>query len=175
MAEQAEQLVLSTEEPVLVSNRTQHLECGHFLDLFKMILVSQRIVISLLVSCVKVLYLQNMAIQLIYYHHLKLKHPKKYLEIIPTYASEAGRSQTINNAFLKTQKMSTSSREHHELTRAITVCLAKDMLPLYLVDKPGFRKMLEKFNSRYQIPQNDHFSRIAIPGLYNEPFLSKNL
>ena len=66
--------------------------------------------------------------------------------------------------------MSTSSREHHELTRAITVCLAKDMLP-----KPGFRKMLEKFNSRYQIPKNDHFSRIAIPGLYNEPFLSKNL
>ena len=99
-------------------------------------------------------------------HHLRPKHPKKYLEVKPTYASEPERSQTITNAFLKTQKMSTSSREHHELTRAITVCLAKDMLPLHLVDKPGFQKMLEKFNSSYQVPKKDHFSRIAIPGLY---------
>ena len=108
-----------------------------------MILVSHRIVISLLVKLCKSVVAAKYGNTTNLYHHLKLKHTKKYLEVKPTYASEAGRSQTITNALLKTQKMSTSSREHHELTRPITVCLAKDMLPLYFVDKPGFWKMLE--------------------------------
>ena len=168
MAEQAEQLVLSIEEPVLVSkqNTTSRVWTffGFIQDDFGKPKDCNKPTCKLCKSIVSAKYGNTTNL----YHHLKLKHPKKYLEVKPTYASEAGRSQTITNAFLKTQKMSTSSREHHELTRAITVCLAKDMLPLYLVDKPGFRKMLEKFNSRYQIPKKDHFSRIAIPGLYNE-------
>ena len=45
--------------------------------------------------------------------------------------------------------LSTSSREHKKLTKSVATSLAKDMLPLSTVDKPGFRTMVQKFNSRY--------------------------
>ena len=48
------------------------------------------------------------------------------------------------------------------------MCLAKDMLPLSTVDKPGFWAMLSKLNPRYDLPTRSYFSRIAIPALYHE-------
>ena len=60
------------------------------------------------------------------------------------------------------------SKEHKELTKAITYWLAKDMHPTYSVEKAGFRKMIQKFNPRYELPSRHHFSRIAIPVLYAE-------
>ena len=52
----------------------------------------------------------------------------------------------------KQKLLSTSSREHKELTKSVANCLAKDMLPLSTVDKPGFRAMLYMFNPRFQLP-----------------------
>ena len=42
------------------------------------------------------------------------------------------------------------------------------MLPIYTVEKPGFKQLLTKFDSRYQLPSRSYFSRTAIPGLYTQ-------
>ena len=68
----------------------------------------------------------------------------------------------------KNRKFDRSSREHKELTRSVTTCLAKDMLPLSTVDKPGFRAMILRLNPRYDLRTRSYFSRIAIPALYQE-------
>ena len=49
--------------------------------------------------------------------------------------------QTLVQWLSKTKKLSSTSKEHKHLTKAVTHFLVKDMLPPYLVDKPGFRKM----------------------------------
>ena len=36
-----------------------------------------------------------------------------------------------------------------------------------IVEKPGFKQMLESFDPRYQLPSRKHFSKIAIPALFN--------
>lgn len=37
---------------------------------------------------------------------------------------------------------------------------------MYTVEKPGFRKMLKIFDSRYQPPRRKYFTQTAIPSLY---------
>ena len=81
------------------------------------------------------------------YSHLKYKHPKEYLEVKPPLKrvsssssdSSSSTSQvSIVDAFEKCKVLSTTSREHKELTDAVARCLAKDCLPLYTVEKRGF-------------------------------------
>ena len=44
----------------------------------------------------------------------------------------------------------------------------KRHVTIYIVDKKGFREMVETLNPRYQLPHKDYFSRVAIPSLYEE-------
>jgi len=41
------------------------------------------------------------------------------------------------------------------------------MLPIYIVEKPGFKQMLETFDPRYQLPSRKYFSKATIPALFN--------
>ena len=41
------------------------------------------------------------------------------------------------------------------------------MLPVAIVEKSGFKKMLETFDPRYQLPSCKHISQVIIPALYN--------
>lgn len=54
------------------------------------------------------------------------------------------------------------------MTAAVTRYLAKEMVPIYTVNKASFRSMVETLNPRYDLPHKDYFSRIAIPCLYEE-------
>lgn len=54
------------------------------------------------------------------------------------------------------------------LTDSITTCLCKDMVPIYTVEKDGFRNMLKKFDSQYEIPSRKYFSGTAIPKMYGQ-------
>ena len=75
-----------------------------------------------------------------------------------------GQSQpTIAVAFDKCKPIDTKCKEHKALTDSITRCLAKDMLPINTVEKPGFKGMIGHFNPRYQLPSR---IRVAIPSLY---------
>ena len=54
------------------------------------------------------------------------------------------------------------------MTNSVAYCLARDMLPLSTVDKPGFRAMIHQFNPHYQLPTHKHFTKVAIPALVND-------
>ena len=74
----------------------------------------------------------------------------------------------IIDSLSKKQPLSSFSKEHKALTNSVAYCLARDMLPLSTVDKPGFRAMLYQFNPRYQLPTRKHFTKVAIPPLVND-------
>ena len=73
---------------------------------------------------------------------------------------------TIDVAMSKGEKYPRSSKRWQQLTDSVTHCLAKDMMPIYSVDKPGFRQMLERFDPKYALPTHKYFSKVAIPSLY---------
>ena len=54
------------------------------------------------------------------------------------------------------------------MTTSVARFLAKEMMPVFTVDKAGFRDMVQVLNPRFDLPHKDYFSRIAIPSLYEE-------
>lgn len=73
---------------------------------------------------------------------------------------------TIQSAFVRSQPYTHESRRWKELTNHVTCCLVADELPIYTVQKEGFKKMLKAFDSRYELPDQSYFSRKAVPELY---------
>ena len=47
---------------------------------------------------------------------------------------------TISRAFERARKYERGGKNWNELTDAVTFCLAKDMMPLYSVEKEGYSK-----------------------------------
>ncbi|XP_042359805.1 E3 SUMO-protein ligase ZBED1-like [Plectropomus leopardus] len=45
--------------------------------------------------------------------------------------------------------------------------IARDMVPIYTVEKPGFIHLLKVLDPRYVLPGSKHFSEVALPQLYN--------
>ena len=60
------------------------------------------------------------------------------------------------------------SRDYRRFTKAATNYIVKDVVPLYTVDKEGFRDVIYALNPRYQLPHKDYFNRVTIPSLYKE-------
>ena len=77
-------------------------------------------------------------------------------------------SQPLYNssAFQKGRKYEQSSKKWKQLTDSVTFRLAKDMLPLYSVEKERFRKMLNTLDPQYELQCHKYFSEIAVPALY---------
>ena len=72
----------------------------------------------------------------------------------------------IDVALSKGEKYPQSLKRWEQLTDSVTHYLAKDMMPIYSVDKQGFRRMLERFDPKYALPTHKYFSKVAIPSLY---------
>ena len=60
------------------------------------------------------------------------------------------------------------TKKWRDITNAVTFCLSKDSLPIYTVDKLGFRHLLEKMDPQYDLPSSKYLSKVAIPALYEE-------
>ena len=113
------------------------------------------------------------------YSHLKNKHPEEY-DIVQKAAANTSRKrqsdktqQSLQQSSLeatwdKIKLYSSSSHKYKDLTKSVTYCQAKYMLPISTVDKPGFKAMLRKFNPRYQLPNCSHFTKVSIPELVAE-------
>ena len=75
-----------------------------------------------------------------------------YAQIAPKAAKQSSSAQASLSAVIsKSTKCSPSSAQAKELNRAVTYYLAKDAVPLSMVDKPGFRCMVSKLNPCYQL------------------------
>ena len=105
--------------------------------------------------------------------HLRLKHPSVYAQssfITKPSSSKADSHQkgqiSIASLFAQSQPYDRKSKKWNSLTKVVTYCIVKDGLPLYTVEKEGFKKMLYKFDPRYEPPSRNYISRIAVPDLY---------
>ena len=54
-----------------------------------------------------------------------------------------------------------------QISDAITVYLAKDMVPVYTVEKSGFKQLVGTLDKQYKLPSRKYFTKTAIPTLYN--------
>ena len=88
---------------------------------------------------------------------------KDVMEIKPSQVSQ----QTITSSLLSVTPYEKTSKRHKDITQAITNFVAKDMLPVYTVEKDGFQKMLSVLDKRYHLPSSTYFHRVAIPNLYD--------
>ena len=52
------------------------------------------------------------------------------------------------------------------MTDSMLYCIAKDMIPIYAVEKTGFKMLLKSFDSKYEMRNRNHFSQTVLPMLY---------
>ena len=88
------------------------------------------------------------------FNHLYRKHPLVYVQVHDKNISKRNKKglsskgadqQTIGQVFSLAQDYDQKGKKWQQLTR----CIVK---PISIVEKPGFKQMLESFDPRYQIP-----------------------
>ena len=94
--------------------------------------------------------------------HLKNNHPMVHKELRLQMCKEAGEKQsrptdsrhqpTLSSVITSTQLYERSGKRWTELTDSFTNWIAQDSLPLYVVEKNGFKKMMVAFDKRYEVP-----------------------
>lgn len=115
------------------------------------------------------------------FNHLKKHHPSDYSESAPFTATSHPRSstattspaptgpgprqQSIVSSFAAITLYEHNSKRKKAITKAITYCLAKDMMPLSSVEKDGFKYLMKVLDPRYEIPGRKYFSQTAMPQL----------
>jgi len=107
--------------------------------------------------------------------HLKTNHPNLFQEANQAMKSSKGPQNkttsvvvgqpTIQETIERAQKYEWKGKEW-KFSGSIAYCIAKDCLPINVVEGAGFKKMINTFDSRYEIPGHNHFSRIALPSIY---------
>ena len=76
---------------------------------------------------------------------------------------------TLTALWKSSEKIEPNTKHHSEITKTIAVFLAKDGLPIYTVEKPGFQHLIKKLLAgRYTIPSRKHFSDKVLLQLYEE-------
>ena len=108
---------------------------------------------------------------LIFFTHLQEHHPVVYNEIVPPSKSSGKQVQkhpTLQEVIDRGKKYDSKSTRACELNKAVAYYLAKDMHPLYSVERPGFKRLVSKLDPKYVLPSRNYFSDTEIPGLYNQ-------
>lgn len=97
--------------------------------------------------------------------HLKNHHPLKYNEVkkagqssstssegstITTRSTKKSSSDQSSLSTLMAPKYDRKSKKWQQLTDKVTHFIAKDMMPIYTVEKEGFHELLYTMDSRYE-------------------------
>ena len=111
------------------------------------------------------------------FQHLRGHHPQIYADLAPSSSkaklnggnniTESMKQTTLEELIARSAKYLPDSAQAKELNRAVTYHIAKDSMPISIVERPGFKYMLLKLNPRYQIPSRRHFTDYEIPQLYS--------
>ena len=109
--------------------------------------------------------------------HLKTTHPSVYVQVKPaasngpstsSLAKRTGGQQSLAASFSKGTLYARGSKKWQTLTTAVTHCIAKEMMPLSVIDKSAFREMLKAFDPQYEPPSRKYLSGTAIPAMYEQ-------
>ena len=105
------------------------------------------------------------------FQHLRDHHPEMLASVSTGTSSSSSESRTmtqrtIKESLARSTKYPRGSPQAKVMTRAITYYLAKDAVPLYTVEKPGFKHVVSKLDPRYELPSRKFFSSREILALY---------
>ena len=109
--------------------------------------------------------------------HLKNHHPKEHSIVakarkakISEKSNDSGepktRQVTLSEAVERTQHYVRSSKRRQEITTSVTKFIAKEMMPVSVVEREGFKEIVQKLDPRYEVPSRKYFSKNALPSLY---------
>ena len=105
--------------------------------------------------------------------HLEYNHHSEYLKVKAKTATgqkcsavSANPQPPISEAFRQLEPLSTNSKRWKTLNQSVSHCIAKDMLPISIVNNVGFQAMLRTFEPRYVVPDRKTFSQNYIPEIY---------
>ena len=114
------------------------------------------------------------------FSHLKIHHAKEYTSIEKgkkkakttvdkEEAGDSGGKQiTLAESIERTKPYLRGSQRWKEVTGSVVYFLAKEMVPISTVEKPGFTNMLRKLDPKYEAPSRKYFTKTALPSLYVE-------
>ena len=106
--------------------------------------------------------------------HLRTSHSKIHADVKAAMSSKTPVQRTVMNIKQPTlaetignsQSYEWKGTKWKELTDVITFFVARDTLPIYTIEKSGFKWLLNSLDPRYELPSRFYFSRTAIPTLY---------
>lgn len=106
------------------------------------------------------------------FHHLKT-HPLQYEECLKLRPScpqaktpPQAKQTTIAASFSNAIPYDKKSKRWREITDAVTNFIAEDMIPINVVERPGFQKLLKTLDAKYELPDRRYFAEKAQPELY---------
>ncbi|KAK0145490.1 Zinc finger BED domain-containing protein 1 [Merluccius polli] len=109
------------------------------------------------------------------FNHLKFSHKVVYDQLLTEQKTQkrASTSATVTQSSIEDTLYNatiypTGSRRQREITEAVTFMLAKDMCPISTVNNTGFKTLVKTMDKRYVLPSRKHFSRVALPALYDK-------
>ena len=112
--------------------------------------------------------------------HLQYNHRSEYLKVkakaaaaqprtqFPQVTSIVDRQTSITEAFQHLEPSSTNSKRWKMLNKSVCRCIAKDMLPISIVNNIGFRGMLHTFEPKYVLPDRKTFCQHYISEMYED-------
>ncbi|XP_036957921.1 E3 SUMO-protein ligase ZBED1-like [Acanthopagrus latus] len=112
------------------------------------------------------------------FHHLRTNHSKEYEEYEklrdsaaqdkPSRPAVQHTQQTLAESFSRKVPYDRKSQRWQDITNAITKFIAKEMLPMQLVEGKSFIELLNVLDARYTVPSRKYFSGTALTTLYDK-------
>ena len=113
------------------------------------------------------------------FSHLKIHHAKKCTSIEKgekkakttvdkKETGDSGNQITLVESIKRTKLYPRGSQRWKEITGSVVYFLAKEMVPISTVEKPGFTNMLRKVDPRYEVTSRKYFTKTALPSFYAE-------
>ncbi|CAG2196623.1 unnamed protein product [Mytilus edulis] len=86
--------------------------------------------------------------------HMKRKHRDLYI----LHSENKEIQPTLTQCIKKSVKYSPSDPKQLEMTNALIMFIAGDLLPLSIVESEEFKNLMEKADTKYQVPSRKHLS-----------------
>ena len=79
-------------------------------------------------------------------------------------STSASLSQTSMTSLARAaSKYSANDPHQTEITKAVALFIAGDLMPLSVVESPHFRRLMNIIDSRYQVPSRKHLTTQLLP------------
>ncbi|XP_044155948.1 E3 SUMO-protein ligase ZBED1-like [Bufo gargarizans] len=101
------------------------------------------------------------------YNELKTRQKKKQIHSTSS-KNKPTQATTIISVLERQRKYGKDSKEAQRLNKAVAEYICMDQVPVYTVEKTGFRNLVQQLDRKYDMPGRYYFVYTEIPTLYTE-------